>query len=572
MPTRSLFQDKRLFPISVISAYFLFILLFVSLKGNFPLNDDWAYGEGVRAILQTGQLTMPRVCAAGFTHVLLGTLFCKVFGFSYVILRTVVFSLGFIGCFALYGAIRELGITRKTATFYSLIYACNPLTVNLCFSFMSDITALSLINIYFYLLLRSLKRNDLKLAWLSILVFSLAICTRQSVIIFLLCNLSFIFLQTTKHQRFLLLITSLLLPYLLYTGIDHWLMSTNHAGQSYVMLKEQHHRFINELFSSPIQWLYKFSWGLGQTACYLGLFCSPILLALFLQSKQILSKHIKHLWYWLLMAAIIVAISIFELIIVQSKLMPFNQNLLRLPFVCALTIMGLSMPLFSKKILKWVTVISFSLAYILLAGLGASIQLLISIAKRSIKPNAYSRKYFALAFICIISMLASTMFSVIETIVWCTDRYYLIALAPWLLTLAFITKQQSLKIVRPLSISALILIAAFSACAAQDYLGWNRARWIGLERLEARGIPSEQIDGGYEYNSMRDNKIYDSTNHGAPPRDHWRWWPIKGEDYILSFSPIPNYTVTDHVPYWSALAFSQKEVLILRSENKKESK
>jgi hypothetical protein len=87
-----------------------------------------------------------------------------------------------------------------------------------------------------------------------------------------------------------------------------------------------------------------------------------------------------------------------------------------------------------------------------------------------------------------------------------------------------------------------------------------------LERLEARGIPATQIDGGAEYNILRDIKIVNSANHGAPPRNQWRWWGVKGEKYIVCFSPIPDYKIIDRISYWSALGFKRREVLVLQTD------
>jgi hypothetical protein len=41
-----------------------------------------------------------------------------------------------------------------------------------------------------------------------------------------------------------------------------------------------------------------------------------------------------------------------------------------------------------------------------------------------------------------------------------------------------------------------------------------------------------------EYDILRDMNVYASHYRGQPPRDTWRWWPIKGEEYIVSFSPF----------------------------------
>ena len=562
-----LLLKKRIEPWWLIVAYFLFILVFVSLSGNFPVNDDWSYGEGVRGLLQTGKLIMPTVCAAGFTHIFLGAIFCKIFGFSYVVLRSAVFILGILGSFALYGAMRELGIHRWTAVFCTLIYACNPLMVNLYFSFMSDVTALSLINIYFYLLLRAVNKNSINLAVLSFISLILAVGARQSMIIFLPCNLSVLALKTNNRKLLNgLLIVSIAIPILSYLGMDQWLLHRSFGGRDYLQVKEGHLQFVRSALYSPIHWLYDFSVAIGESMCYLGLFSLPLLLSILLQGKRLLAKPIAYIWCWLLIAAGIVIVTVNQLVIMQAKLMPFNQNLLRFPMVCALTIMGLNMPLLAERNLRWITILSFLLAFVLLATLGVMFQFLVSAARKYSNSNTGDKRQLAAVWICVVSALISISFASAETVIRCTDRYYLIALSPLLLSLAITMRYWKLKMVNPLSVIALILIAIYGACAAQDYLGWNRARWVGLERLESMGIPYTQIDGGYEYNTLRNIKIYDSSNHGQSPRNNWRWWPIEGENYIIGFCSIPDYKIVASLPYWSALGFKQRTVLILKRE------
>lgn len=570
METPRALLHKQISPIWWIPAYFVFVLFFVSLSGNFPLNDDWSWGEAVKTLLQTGHLIMPTVVAMGLTHVCLGAISCKIFGFSYVVLRAVMFSLGIIGSLALYRALRELSLHRNAAVFSALVYACNPLMVNLYFCYMSDVTALTLINIYIYLLLRSLKLNSINLALLSIVLLVLAVGARQSAVIFFPCNLALLSLKVRKPKLlYLMVLSSMVIPCLAYLGADQWLSHREFSVPDYLETKSGHLQFLSNLVHLPVSSLQNIITSTGETACYLSLFCLPVLLSLIFQCRQILSKYMRQVWYWLFASGCVVIISAFDLVYRQSRLMPFNQNLLRFPIVCALTIMGLNMHPLSNRTLGWITAISFFLAFVLLTVLGALIQILLVNVSKAIKDDPKAVQRLPIVWICVMSTFISTSFCIVETIVRGTDRYYLIALAPWLLSLALITSRLKLKIVRPASIVVLLLIAAYSACAAQDYLSWNRARWAGLERLEAMGVPADQIDGGFEYNTLRDITTYRSTNHGAPARSKWRWWGIKDEKYIVSFSPIPDYSVIDRIPYWSNLFLRKKEVLILQNNQSK---
>ncbi|MFA7336411.1 MAG: hypothetical protein WC028_06470 [Candidatus Obscuribacterales bacterium] len=73
-------QLKQISPYLLIGAFYIVALLVIGVGGDFPLNDDWAYAEGVRHLLQGEGLIMPNVCAAGIAHVALGFVATKLLG------------------------------------------------------------------------------------------------------------------------------------------------------------------------------------------------------------------------------------------------------------------------------------------------------------------------------------------------------------------------------------------------------------------------------------------------------------------------------------------------------------
>ena len=87
------------------------------MVGDFPLNDDWAYAEGVRHLLLGEGLVMPNVCAAGIVHVALGFLTTKLLGYSYTSLRICSFLITIFGAVAMFIAAASLRIPRSQAIF-----------------------------------------------------------------------------------------------------------------------------------------------------------------------------------------------------------------------------------------------------------------------------------------------------------------------------------------------------------------------------------------------------------------------------------------------------------------------
>jgi hypothetical protein len=266
-------------------------------------------------------------------------------------------------------------------------------------------------------------------------------------------------------------------------------------------------------------------------------------------------------WVVVLLAGACVVISIWKSVFIQKQLMPFNQNLLRIPQIGAFGIMGLAMPLLSLNHRYLLTGLSYILAFGLLVILCMLISETIRHWKRLlVSNNAIYSKWLFVAYLTLTSLL----FLAIETLARCCDRYYLIAFAPILMGLAVYGRQVHVRLVNPLSVLLAILISFYSLAAVQDYMGWNRARWRAISKLEAAGVTYHDIDGGAEYNIVRGISIYGSDYFGACPRNLWRWWPVRGEKYIISFSPVPDYKIVAAESYWSALTWSRHPVLVLQ--------
>ena len=140
-------HEKRFFtavPVLVIALYFLVGLMIISPLGNFPLNDDWIYSHAVRKFMETGQIEFvgPN-CTSCLLHVVLGAALCKVVGFSHIALRCLTLFIAFANTLAVYLIGRELRLRRGTATFAALLYAANPLFMNLAYSYMTDVAAVT---------------------------------------------------------------------------------------------------------------------------------------------------------------------------------------------------------------------------------------------------------------------------------------------------------------------------------------------------------------------------------------------------------------------------------------------
>jgi len=112
----------------------------VGFRGDFPLSDDWSYAYSVRALCTGGTLQfLPWTGASVVLQTWYGAGLCQLFGFSFEVLRLSTLALattGVIGFYLLLSAVGVRGAPRAIAT---VVFALDPLYVNLAFTFMTDV-------------------------------------------------------------------------------------------------------------------------------------------------------------------------------------------------------------------------------------------------------------------------------------------------------------------------------------------------------------------------------------------------------------------------------------------------
>jgi len=570
----------------VIGLFFCLVSAVACFAGDFPLNDDWTYGEAVRLFLQDGRLYMPAACAFGFPHIFWGSIFAKLFGCTYVALRFSSITAGAVGACLAYLVLVELGIHRRESLFCALVYAVNPIMVNLYLSYMTDMPTLGLEAGYLLCLVAGLKRKSLKLLALALVLLILAISIRQSTVVLALAAPALLFAQLgSLRRRVLLAVVFLILPLFAFWAVDNWLVVRDATGQSlvdhYARARIGHGSFLLAFFQTPLDQCLKSLAALGVVACYIGLFTTPIVLGGLVASLVGASKAAGTKAFLTrcrpALPALAASISLclfsayFETVVLH-RLMPFEENILRFTSVGALGIMGIANAILTARQKVRLTIVSFLLASLVLATLGALILLACAHVKRlrargtgtGGAPAFVWQQSLSPRLVALIGCFCATLgFLSVETIVRCTDRYYLLALLPSILAMAYFGRAKKIHFASPFGVCLLVLLASYSLCAGQDYLTANAARWRALTKLEGQGIKSASIDGGAEYNILRDMNVYASHYRGEPPRDNWRWWPIKGEEYIVSFSPIPDYEEKWHETYYSFLTVSEHRVYVL---------
>jgi hypothetical protein len=136
----------------LIAAVFVVGALLVAPLRDVPIVDDWTYAWSVEHLLRTGELRIAEISSVyPVLQVLWGTLFAKLFGFSFGVLRLSTVIIAIAGCWALYATLRELRCGAVWSLIGALALAVHPVYFAFSFSFMTDVpaTALTLVSIMF---------------------------------------------------------------------------------------------------------------------------------------------------------------------------------------------------------------------------------------------------------------------------------------------------------------------------------------------------------------------------------------------------------------------------------------
>jgi hypothetical protein len=154
------------------------IALIVHPNAELGLNDDWSYIRSAQVLAQTGHIVYNGWAAPMLGwQLLLGAVFIKLFGFSFLVLRTVTVLIATLTAFLFHRILVRCGVNEYNSSIGTLTLALSPLFLPLTFSFMTDIGGLFVIILCLYACLRALAASSVRtiltwlcLAWLSNIV------------------------------------------------------------------------------------------------------------------------------------------------------------------------------------------------------------------------------------------------------------------------------------------------------------------------------------------------------------------------------------------------------------------
>ena len=502
-------RDSR--AVMLLLAAFVAAVLLVNPIGNFPLDDDWGVGFTTFTLLETGRVQFtPFASATAYLQFAWGALWAGIFGPSFTTLRFATLTLSLATTLVAFLLLRRARVSAPLALFGAASLLFSPLFFWASFTSMTHVPFVFLSIVSAYAFSRAWERED---AWL-VLAFCACLAsffTRQFAILNALAPLAVALAARRWRIAAIYGVAVLAFAVLALSGLlvgsekELLLHRPSPAG---LVMRGAHYVF--------------FTWQ------HAALFLSPLLLlVLFSKERPRLSK----------IAALAAAIPF-----VYAAVRMTWQVRMPIPYMNSgnvFTDFGLGPPTLRD-------VFTLRMRHPFALPFEAKTALMIlstsaAVAAVALLPSAW-RDGRGLVRFCVAYLLLGTLITAGMRINF--DRYSIDTawvLAPLLALLA--ATSVTTRRARILAGSMLVVLAFFAVAGTAEYLSWNRARWEAYTWLRARGVTLEQLDGGYEINSMLALRA-GRKDLGKPGVG------VVDDRFILSFNDrVPGYRRIATFPY-----------------------
>lgn len=471
-------------------------------------NDDWVYAHPVRRWLASqtwelhpaaGALGLPQIvaaCLAGEVLQSLGVRLLTDGHAPFALLRGGMTLLSLAATWFCFRLLRQLDVPPRLAWWSTLLFAANPLTVSLAWSFHTDLFAATCV-LGALAVLTQREQPSVRDALLAAGLFGLATLTRQTALVLSVAAAILLARRGDRNAACVIglgacaawllqrvLGDALVTPYLRYAnGVLSAALRRPSLGQAFIFVYEGLH-----------------------AVALLGLFLLPLL---GWRSGERLARR------WLLAGAF--AMGVMALCDASSGRGVLCGNYLYLgerwgvgpPTLEISQADGAGVGRLRPGIVGTLVTLSGLLGGTwLVARLGSELVSLV----RAVRTGSIERRQFVatLLFVELGVLLAVT--ALLRRPIF--DRYVLTML-PLGLALAspstpsLRAREASGTRAEPDRRSFLVpaaggLLFVLSYVSTVDYWQWNAARWKALAWLESQGIPPTAIDGGYEYNGLHE--------------------------------------------------------------------
>ncbi|SFC13244.1 glycosyltransferase family 39 protein [Spirosoma endophyticum] len=542
-----------------ISLLWALLAILINPVGEFPFNDDWAYAQSVKVLVEKGTFFFSSWTAVNLiAQIGWGALFCLPFGFSFTALRISTLVAGLFGLWGTYQLLDKATDSRKTAFIGTLLTLVNPLYLNLSATFMTDIPFYALTVWSLSYLVTGLKQDSTRQLIIGLLLAVVALLIRQfGIILFVGFSVAYVarknFAVKSLVVAFASALTGVLVQAIYQKWLEHVLEGTGHVYNA------QANNFLH-LSYYKLQLIAGFIHNTFIALMYLGLFMFPYFLLLLTKSSQ--SAFRKNIGLWLLLTGIVIGLWQYFF---DGMNMPIWWNTISAFGLGPVLLRDIYFRLYGfplPSLLYFITVCSTICS--LLGSVGLLFYMVRAVKYLARWPLSVPQRTIGILMVSVGGIYFFPL-----GLQGLFDRYLL--LLPVLIIVLVHIVQQNFgenQTDRPrrlplyLSIGLFVAYALFSVTGTHDYLAWNRVRWQALGNLMKDGVLTTQIDGGFEFNGWY---LYESRFKPTPGKS---WWWVHDDTYVVGASVLPGYSLFQQHKVDSWLPWGMTHVIIGKKNEK----
>jgi len=572
------------FPPLIIAAIYLSCILLVDPRGEFPLNDDWAYTRSAFRLASGEGLRIDEWAAPSLVgQAIYGGLLARYFGGQFLVLRLSTLALSCGIALILWFTTARLETPSSIAWVVVFSWIFNPIQFWLSFTFMTEVPFLFFVALGTYFFFRSASSGN---RWALVAcgaAFGYAFLIRQTAILFiaaLLILLAFVGNGTTLRDRILRVTAFALAAGAFVAAYQAWAIRGEGATPA-VQRKFELIRHITpaQLTGNFFGILFYLSFMLVPLwICLLPRFCRLVREAGVARSIVVVggwgAVTSCGLWWFSAHCA-------------WSPYLPAKSFHARMPFLLnVLYDTGLGPVTLDPTYYGppatpvhpglWSVVTILTAVGVVILGSIFTLGTPSVLARRTPPANRH------LVLFLLMSVWAVTAFEVVfshREEGGLFDRHVLTVALPVLLLAAVLGRDTAVSRMRqtrtdpttaryvarstigfPAALAVVVVLAWFSVSATHDYMAWNRLRWQLGDDLLKEGVDPLTISGGFEFNAWHN---YDTFRARGNIRKIYYWW-YDNLEYLITMEPQERYRVRRRLDYYSWLHRRSLPVYLLQ--------
>jgi len=522
------------------------------------VSDDWVYVRSVEILVRQGELKIIDLSVVTLLSQLAwGALFALPFGPSFGTLRIATLVLVALGGIALYGLCRELRLGRAWGVLALAAYLFQPLSFVIGDSFMSDPQFTALITIASYGYVRGLRPGAIgvRATLFGATIAALAFLMRQQGALLPLAVLTYLALcRRPPHLREAVAIGARVaaLPALAIILYYLWLKFING-------IPFRQGDFVNSIRDAGLIGTRDLALQLLTIeALYLGFFALPLAVASLPRLARLCRFAGPRGWLLFVGWVAIVAAGV-AAFGAQGRLMPYVAQFVGTGGLGPNDLLGERPALVGPDAQWWFT--AACAASTLLLGLALCRRAATTLAAPD---RARAGLLLTIALWQAVGILPAS-FS-FRHVGGSLDRY-LLPLLPFALCLG-LWAIRDLRPALPLAWAVVIVGATLAVARTRDFLVFQGATWDLARHANAIGIDNTRLDAGTSWDGYHLYE-YSQANHISPRTTAGPWWtglfaPATDSSYVISSTPLPDYTLVDEVGYSSWLHRDTIPLYLLR--------